>query len=66
MHGACLCKRDSERDAPLDHIALSVHQELGEVPFDVLGQQAALLGLQEAEQRIRCMASQVQESVSIQ
>lgn len=44
-------------NAPLDDIALSIHQELGEVPLDVLGQEPALLGLQEPKQRVLCTKS---------
>jgi hypothetical protein len=39
------------REVPPHHVAITVNQELGKVPFDVGGQQASLLLFQEGVQR---------------
>jgi hypothetical protein len=47
---------------PLHDLAVAIDKELCEVPFDVLGQDAALLALQEAEQRVLCVRSTIAQS----
>lgn len=40
--------------SPLHNLSLPIDKEFGEVPLEVVGQDATLLGLQKAKHRIRC------------